>query len=95
MSHQQPEPRYFHPLAPVAQNLLRAHAFISLACVFSVQVGIWQGTASGFVLGFTHLVFFGAYGLALWFGSLRVADGVYTGESPAPLSNNTNYRFRF
>lgn len=38
-------------------------------------MGEWQGLLAGFTLGATHFVFFGAYALALWFGSQRVADG--------------------
>ena len=34
---------------------------------------------SGLTLGATHFVFFGAYGLTLWYGSQQVADGHTTG----------------
>lgn len=42
-------------------------------------MGEWQGLLAGFTLGATHFVFFGAYALALWYGSQRVADGVSDG----------------
>lgn len=64
------------------------------ACLFgltpawpaAVQMGEWQGLLSGFTLGTTHLVFFGAYALALWYGARRVADGAMDGgkASAAP-----------
>ena len=38
-----------------------------------------QGLLGGFTLGVTHLVFFGAYALALWYGSRRVAAGELDG----------------
>ena len=44
-----------------------------------LQMGEWQGLLAGFTLGATHLVFFGAYALALWYGSRRVADGELDG----------------
>ena len=42
-------------------------------------MGEWQGLLAGFSLGATHFVFFGAYALALWYGSQRVADGASDG----------------
>ena len=43
------------------------------------QLGEVQGLLGGFTLGVTHLVFFGAYALALWYGSRRVAAGELDG----------------
>lgn len=40
-----------------------------------LQLGERQGLLAGFTLGSTHLVFFAAYALAIWYGSGRVADG--------------------
>jgi hypothetical protein len=47
-------------------------------------VGEKQGLLAGFTLGATHLVFFGAYALALWYGSRRVADGEMDGGKVGP-----------
>ena len=44
-----------------------------------VTVGIRQGAYAGFIVGFTNLVAFGAYALALWYGSTRIIAGAYTG----------------
>ena len=38
-------------------------------------MGERQGLLAGVSLGTTHLVFFAAYALALWYGSVRVAAG--------------------
>ncbi|EFN57797.1 hypothetical protein CHLNCDRAFT_51094 [Chlorella variabilis] len=43
------------------------------------KLGEWQGLLGGFTLGATHLTFFAAYALALWYGSRRVADGEMDG----------------
>ncbi|KFM27090.1 ABC transporter B family member 4 [Auxenochlorella protothecoides] len=44
-----------------------------------VRVGIKQGAFAGMIVGFTNLVAFGAYALALWYGSTRILAGEYTG----------------
>lgn len=44
-----------------------------------VVVGIRQSGYAGFIVGFTNLVAFGTYSLALWYGSVRIEDGKYTG----------------
>lgn len=60
---QQPPPRSRHPLPHRPRE----------------QLGEWQGLLAGFTLGATHLVFFGAYALALWYGARRVAAGAMDG----------------
>ncbi|KAL4425508.1 hypothetical protein ABPG75_009524 [Micractinium tetrahymenae] len=43
------------------------------------RVGEWQGVLAGFTLGATHLVFYCAYALSLWYGARRVAGGALDG----------------
>jgi ATP-binding cassette, subfamily B (MDR/TAP), member 1 len=75
-----------------AQEALSNHRTVSAFCAEEdvvsrydacldkpVAWGQLQGLLSGLTLGTTHFVFFGAYALALWFGSRKVADGDYTG----------------
>jgi len=42
-------------------------------------MGEWQGMLAGFTLGATHVVFYGSYALAVWYGARRVADGDLNG----------------
>ncbi|KAI7841858.1 hypothetical protein COHA_004387 [Chlorella ohadii] len=58
------------------EAVLRSYAS---ALAAPTKMGEWQGLLAGFTLGATHFVFFGAYALALWYGSQRVADGVSDG----------------
>lgn len=51
-----------------------------------MQLGERQGLLAGFTLGSTHLVFFAAYALAIWYGSGRIADGdMDTGKASGAL----------
>ncbi|PRW59338.1 ATP-binding cassette transporter [Chlorella sorokiniana] len=58
------------------EAVLRSYAS---ALAAPTKMGEWQGLLAGFTLGATHFVFFGAYALALWYGSQRVADGELDG----------------
>lgn len=45
-----------------------------------VTVGIKSGFLNGVTVGSTNFAFMGSYGLALWYGGLRIRDGAYNGK---------------
>lgn len=44
-----------------------------------LAVGIKVGFVKGFIIGSYLFITYGAYALSIWFGSLRIADGDYSG----------------
>lgn len=73
--------RHLVPLEPslICDLVCNFPFFVCASVRDPLQVGEWQGVLAGFTLGATHLVFYCAYALSLWYGARRVASGALDG----------------